>query len=75
MLDKIELDMEIADPLREYTTGGKLNLETTGAYGFIDKCIDAIQLNIDSINITIKSNNFNATFNVFILLPLLIRFT
>ena len=33
MLDKIELDMEIADPLREYTTkdGNMLDKESTGA--------------------------------------------
>jgi hypothetical protein len=33
LLDKIELDMEIADPLREYTTAkdGKLFQESTGA--------------------------------------------
>lgn len=33
-------------------------------YGFIDKCIDAIQLIIDSITITIKSKTFNANLNV-----------
>ena len=33
LLDKIEVDMEIADPLREYTTAkdGKLFQESTGA--------------------------------------------
>ncbi len=59
--------MEIADPLREYTTSKDSKLfdkESMGPYGFIDKCIDAIQLNIDSINVTIKSNKFNATFNM-----------
>lgn len=59
--------MEIADPLREYTTSSNSKLfdkDNSGAYGFIDKCIDAIQLNIDSITITIKSKKFNANLNV-----------
>lgn len=34
------------------------------SYGFIDKCIDAIQLNIDSVNINIKSNFLTANLNV-----------
>ncbi|CAF0714322.1 unnamed protein product [Brachionus calyciflorus] len=62
-LDKIELDVEIADPLREYSTSSASKMfdkDNSGAYGFIDKCIDAIQLIIDSINVTIKSKNFNA---------------
>ncbi len=31
MLDKIELEMEIADPLRDYTTKDGKFLESTGA--------------------------------------------
>ena len=64
-LDKIELDMEIVDPLRDISNKS-LNLfdKDSGSYGFIDKRIDGIQLNIDSITITIKSFFFNAVLNV-----------
>jgi hypothetical protein len=73
MLDKIELDMEIADPLRDLSSSSNnssnlnnnlFDSDSGGSYGFIDKCIDAIQLNIDSITVTIKSSKFTANLNV-----------
>lgn len=61
-LDKIELDMETTESLREPSaTESKLfDKDVNGPYNFIDKCIDAIQLKIDSICIRIKSEKFNA---------------
>lgn len=38
----------------------QLKLFSNQSYGFIDRCIDGIQLNIDSITVTIKSQKFNA---------------
>ncbi len=65
-LDRIELEMETTERLREPSkTDSKLfDKDANGPYTFIDKCIDAIQLNIDSVSITIKSEKFNANLSM-----------
>jgi hypothetical protein len=65
-LDRIELEMETTETLREPSSSDSklFDKDANGPYTFIDKCIDAIQLNIDSVSITIKSEKFNANLSM-----------
>jgi hypothetical protein len=56
--------MEIADPLRSPAKNATKLPEVNTTYGYIDKIIDAMQFNIDSVTITITSDKFNANMNV-----------
>ena len=66
-LDEVVIHGEICEDFRQEMHTGiaqKLAQESTSSYGFIQKIIDGITLNINAVNVQFKSDIFNASIEV-----------